>query len=563
MYRWYYILMIFIVLSLCLEVSCYDSDDEDWDGSDDDDDHSGDDDDHSHGDDDDDDDESGLDHILPRSAEPEHLYVLDLDGVPFDQRTLVISLQGLVNRDEPRIYLNRLEHDPEWIQYYKDRFGVTYALVNDVWRLVELFNDPPRRAVVYDPDVMGSLGVATTLAGQFDLLILSPDLVQPAADRGIEIEFDLRGLFADDLQAYAWELENLLAGSNPVALGNLNIDDTGVRDYLIQHRIFTFYLKAVPGQVDLLLDVLRAAPDNIPVLGYMASSGMEESLGELALSPHNKFLIPSDTTNNISVHSGIQVAPEVFSSRNIPPREFTPEQIRQSVFAAFALSDGDNYNIPVQKMHHCWDDPQRGSLPIGWSIPLTFPTLAPGVAAYYWETATDNDYFVGAIGVGYAFPSFYEDSETFIELTSRYLDYLGLHNIWILDLMLYVPMQSVADPWMVRMEQEAGLDGFVCNYFRSMATKGYTSSGAPILYSVASYPDDPAVEIAAQLDKAFERKQPGRPEFVFFGLNMWDNCPSHVVDAIGAYPRKDEVIVVNLEEMFDVMREYAPQGPGR
>ena len=500
-------------------------------------------------------------HILPRSAPPGHLLVLDIAEMDRPTRYLAAGLQGLINRQTPRVYLVGYWSDrsmQRFLDYYATRFGVTWEDAGDLWELVERFGSLIQGAVVYDPDLPETVDVATTLAGLENLVVLHPDHLTQAAHYGIAVVHDLRHRWQDKFQAFDWAVENLLPDCTDAVVADLEWDDVHLRDYLVQHRVFTFRYKAVPGEFWRLKEILNRYPDNTAVLGYLASSGTQEALAEVALSGSNTFLIPSDHAPNLSVHSGLEVAPEVFSQKPVPAPTQTADQAGESIFVAFAFSDGDNYAIPMKKMLEGWDDPVRGTLPFSWTIPLTAPTLAPGMAAYYYETATPQDRFTTISGVGYAYPFFYGDRNSFIELTARYMDYLGMDDLWVLDPTLMIHGEILLDDFLIRMAQAVGLRGYVANYFRLFERNDFASDGTPVLYTMISYPDDPVGTIRSVIDAAKASKTPGVPVYLFFGLNIWEMLPSHVAEALEPYENDETVRPVLLPHMFDLMRRYPP-----
>ena len=52
-----------------------------------------------------------------------------------------------------------------------------------------------------------------------------------------------------------------------------------------------------------------------------------------------------------------------------------------------------------------------GKIPVAWSIAPELYELAPGVIRYYYQTHTENDFFVVLNGAGYYFTSAFKDKE--------------------------------------------------------------------------------------------------------------------------------------------------------
>src|SRR5260370_7068059 len=89
-----------------------------------------------------------------------------------------------------------------------------------------------------------------------------------------------------------------------------------------------------------------------------------------------------------------------------PTQPPTPAQPPKT-YVSFTMSDGDNLQYNQHRMAQLWQDPVRGTIPIGWTISPTLIRVAPPLAAYYTPTATPNAELVAApSGAGYILPSF-------------------------------------------------------------------------------------------------------------------------------------------------------------
>lgn len=146
---------------------------------------------------------------LPSFASVKHLDVANVLDAPGDTRLLLATLQGIVNRAEPRIYL--LENEEEGKLTWLKDLRVPYVLHDDVWTIVKKYKNELKGLIIYDPEVPDSINVATTLAGLKDAVVVSPELAVKlqAAPYKLKIVQDLRGKFKDRLDAYTWQYEQL------------------------------------------------------------------------------------------------------------------------------------------------------------------------------------------------------------------------------------------------------------------------------------------------------------------------------------------------------------------
>lgn len=115
---------------------------------------------------------------LPTFAKAKRLDVADVYQIPGDIRLLLATLQGVVNRTEPRIYL--LENQEEGKLTWLNDLQVPYTLHDDYWKLVRKYKNEITGMIIYDPKLPDSINVATTLAGMKDAVVASPELAEPA-----------------------------------------------------------------------------------------------------------------------------------------------------------------------------------------------------------------------------------------------------------------------------------------------------------------------------------------------------------------------------------------------
>lgn len=147
---------------------------------------------------------------LPTFAQPRHLDVVDLTQTSGDINLLFATLEGLINRKEPRIYLieGKLEEGKmTWLNEIK----VPYKVHKDPWTVLKKYFREVKGTIIYDPELLDTTNVATTLAGLRDGVVVSPELAAKlsAAPYRLPVLEDLRGRFDSALDAYTWQFQNL------------------------------------------------------------------------------------------------------------------------------------------------------------------------------------------------------------------------------------------------------------------------------------------------------------------------------------------------------------------
>ena len=102
-------------------------------------------------------------------------FAFTLDRAAFYETVqFVAALQGLVNRNAPRLYVIYAPPDLSWLEYMKQAgqflSNTTINIVPTLSELVHLYRSYVRGAVVYDPDINALSLLASTAAGAESLL---------------------------------------------------------------------------------------------------------------------------------------------------------------------------------------------------------------------------------------------------------------------------------------------------------------------------------------------------------------------------------------------------------
>ena len=92
------------------------------------------------------------------------------------QRIALMTLQGLANRNAPRLYLMRGGADEHWLDWYAyygyQAEGISFE------QALERYGPLAGGAVVYDPGLRDTIAIAIGLASARDAIALSPDLAE-------------------------------------------------------------------------------------------------------------------------------------------------------------------------------------------------------------------------------------------------------------------------------------------------------------------------------------------------------------------------------------------------
>jgi len=388
-------------------------------------------------------------------------YTLAHDGTPqsYDEAVAAATLQGIVNRNAPRVYLfSRKDDRPNyWLKVLSQQgrwlHDKRVEPLADLAALVKLAGGSLRGAVIWDPAVPATVNVATTIAGVEDAVVLSPELAaKHLGSWKLRVIRDLRGQFTGSEtgskknDAYRWAVREYLArGHCSAHLLCLYEDafstraggDIGyvlTRDWAVKNRAFVFDLSPWgderPGDdpsqrlgTDLetyrliLAETLKssAGKQMTELAGFFAFAKYSNVPGHRSahdpvptewetvwlISPYNCYqnTIASDCYNQ-SVHS--QTPRKPLAQR----RPTVRSKLANKAYVAILMADYDSATPLYSWMPKHWNDPNRGKLPLAWGINPNLIETYPDVIAHFYETATPNDHFTAdASAAGYMNPN--------------------------------------------------------------------------------------------------------------------------------------------------------------
>jgi hypothetical protein len=314
------------------------------------------------------------------------LWVLSPSEMSPAEQVLAQSLQGVVGRKRPRIWL-RSGGMYAVIEEQLRREGVALRPTGSVWELVKRFREAVKGAVVYRLGT-SSLNVATSLCGVMDGVAVDESLRERAEGEGLKVLIDARGM--DERQALARYRRRFARG----VVVEQSVDKPGhLRDFAVARRAFT-YATTDPA---FRTEVAQAFGPQAIVYGW----GDDEHRWVTALSRANATGAPADWCLNLSALPALPAGRLRRPSRPVLAAE---EGAR---YVAFVMSDGDNLqwlcgNFVDHRSY--WGSPLRGQFPMTWEVSPLLAEVGPRVLQYLYATAAPTDGFVTGPGVpGYTF----------------------------------------------------------------------------------------------------------------------------------------------------------------
>ncbi|MEK8032866.1 GxGYxYP domain-containing protein [Ideonella sp. DXS29W] len=350
-------------------------------------------------------------------------------GPSSDEMVLFASLKGIVNFKKPRIFSYEGDAFAEGPTTWLQSLGLQWTEVSDNWSLITKYRDSLKGLIVVDPAQPDTINLATAIARQRKALIASPTLAArlTAAPYNLPILVDYRGQFTSKLQVYQTLYDTLWPTLTHRAVVSISptIHRAAVREYATAVGTATLWLDPrVPGESELLNKFLASMGAGTVMLGWWP----EEASGVERASQYGIATVASDWSSNLTVHSGmprtIQIAP-------VPAKP----TLQNKLYVAFILSDGDNLQYVEHLMRKLWNNPDRGKVPIGWTVSPAMVDAMPGALDFFHRTSTVNDNLIsGPSGYGYTYPNSWTNAaalDQFVATTERYNKKAGLKVITV------------------------------------------------------------------------------------------------------------------------------------
>ena len=327
---------------------------------------------------------------------------------------LLISLQGLANRDYPRLYL---EYPKTWQweiarpleAFLEKRHGVKWERLglDDADAALARFAQYAKGVVVWDKNVRSSLIVAFTIAGVEDLVTVSEDLLPLAAKHGLKPVVDLRGKFTGqtDAQIYQWAYDQYFERCSRdyyVVMGGHAGPEMqpGVADFGIRQRAFFTDLSSNPKhpeELALLKKILSRQHVPSIVLGWH-SYGKDTEGSHTTLVGHYGLIMEGlHNLPNVSFTSQIPLTPDFKFTNNHHVKPDETRKAEKKVYIAAVATDAMGIGA--------WTKPGRGQIPYTWQVLMNWAWMNPPALQYFYEDKSPNDYFIGGLsGPGYMYP---------------------------------------------------------------------------------------------------------------------------------------------------------------
>ncbi len=467
--------------------------------------------------------------IFPATPQCKNLVVADIKSSDVDERITFLTLQGLINKKQPQVYLLSNEHCEFWVDYYQQRFDIQHTRTDSVYTLLEMFRDKISGYRIYDPDNLYTINLASVMASLDYALPIHPQHEAKMKQAGLRCIDDLQGKFKDRYDAYRWSIDNLYSLCSQRVIANFCMDRPHwpshvitALDFFVSRDAFQVDLsssRAHPKDMSLLGEIYERMEKPGCVVGWHCARDLEHEAVSLA-ADHGIFVICNLSSPNYSIHQSVKPAEPSTLSQALPPaKQAASTKVESKVYIAPLITDGDAAWAMTNRMDDKWTNSERGKAPMNWGFMPAVYHLGPGMLQYYIETRTDNDYLIaGPSGIGYTYPHLHPDPLPFLQMTRESMKRLDLRiaNIVTWDPRLsHKGVNPTGFHNLMRREIPEAL-GFVRGLGDSLWEPSILDDGAPVVYSsLAIHRGDDPNERLQDLIKAC----PNRPLFIFAYVN--------------------------------------------
>lgn len=332
-----------------------------------------------------------------------------------DDAFTAMTLQGVLSKALPRIF--RADRSSPWFNLTASTFGVEIdtSLSTNLTGLVQAFASDLDGFVLVDMnDNSTNIGIAAAAAE--NVIAFTTDNQNIAVALGLQLKYDLRG---KDL---AW----VLATFNDSASGftyspSLTVYQQATKsccmgDYAIATGALQWWQDSPSSPL------ANQIWDSMTTPGFAQLGWGPDELSTTAIaSAHGGVVVGSDWAENIDVLSnfGIPQFTQPLGPTS-PPAETTAPAAASNVHTVcFLMTDGDNVQWLLSgfaTQSNWFGSPDRGHVPMGWTLSPSLSELAPIVMKYLYDNGSNGtgaagsgnqyaDYFVGGVsGYGYFYP---------------------------------------------------------------------------------------------------------------------------------------------------------------
>ncbi len=386
---------------------------------------------------------------LPKSPSPaRHILAIPVEALGADERIALTCLQGLLARQQPRLWLIRTEADRFWLERHRLKGYIKSYEVETNWTgLFRRFGPICTGAIIPDQNLYRGDLIAATVAACEDAIVTPREL---ATRLDLMVKVDLRGQFTNYADALTWVWRRYRSRLSPqfCDFRQPELLSYCTFDYSYEFCAPMFWI-AGPKEAQrrgtepdrekrIVEEILAEMKPNGVCVGFPAGTqgdgyGIGETKGVELLSRRGYALVCNNWEANCSILSGVRIR-RLKQPKQPPP----PALDRRKIYIALVLSDGDNEILWPEFFKGYFNHPAFGRFPLAFGMGPAARELQPGIIGWYFEQAKPTTEFIADVsGAGYIQPDYFALERLAPEQV--WADFLG----WTSRLMRACGMNSV------------------------------------------------------------------------------------------------------------------------
>lgn len=337
--------------------------------------------------------------MFPKMPPATNVYVLDAytSNDSEDSKMTSLALQGLINQSSAEVYVCSRPYDLGQIEGNGKPFEKLKLLEGDNGGLRALFSKYQgrvRQMFIYDPNKDWTWYLAVMCSAQQEGIpvteAVKDQLISEFGWTGKIV--DLRNQWANRIDAYDWALKYLMPGcSRRVVFTQSTV--MLLTDYIVASKGFFFWLNFNNSDEQAEIKKIFSTKGyglGTSLMGY-ANNG--DAANEIA-NPYGIGYVVSDYYSNGSFWSSFP------DKTYTQPRGKAVKAEPGKVYALIIWSDGDNLQFDQNPLYELWQDPARGTIPVGTELAPALQELNTPLLNWYYARLTTNDELIaGPTGV--------------------------------------------------------------------------------------------------------------------------------------------------------------------
>ena len=486
----------------------------------------------------------------PVSERPDTLFIVEDSRFNEAQRLTIVTLQGLLAKNKPRLYRIVNTGSVLWLQDLIDQHRVTAdsSYLGDFVGLIDFFKEQIPHYILCDPG-RNSCNAAISLAGIFNAICVTAENISLMETLNIPLLLDLRD--KDELWVYQ-QYDSLF--NKRIVCYQKEEKYLFLSDYAIFSRAYYFFDHISGFLTSMIFARMR------PV-SAMFGWGADEYRTVAKASRHSLYVHPSDWAINLSTLTNFDV--DVHQNS----RSDSVQTLENVHTVCFYMTDGDNIIWILNDFatsNRWFANPNRGRLNFGWTISPALCELAPTVMDYLYRNAACTDsaqdeFIAGASGLGYMYPDKFPDLDDYASLMGQFMQKADLR---IVNIIGDDPSEQYLRPYL----QQDNIDAVFFNYYSDYSgLKGKIAwvNGKPVIgarYNLWAGFETPA-SLAEKLN-ALPRDPHSAAGYSLIPVHAWSNTPDSVMQCVRMLD--EQVRVVAPSEFVGLIRKnLAPSTPVR